>query len=103
MLSIEMVAVIGFLLGPIARTLYDFLWAIQGDPDLAFDKRYLVTMIASIGISIIVGLISLPTLYQNMPAGSQAYVFASSLSMGFMLNHIINRPIDRSRHREEAP
>jgi len=102
MLSTETVAIIGFLCGPVARTLYDFSWAIRDDPDI-FDRRYLITMIASIAISIIVGLVSLPSLYQNMPTGSQGYVFASSLALGFMLNHVINRPLDNSRHQALPP
>jgi len=99
MLSTETIAIIGFLCGPVGRTLYDFFWAIRDDPDLVFDRRYLITMVASIAISIIVGLVSLPSLYQNMPTGSDVYVFASSLALGFMLNHVINRPLDSSRHR----
>jgi len=102
MLSTETIAIIGFLCGPVARTLYDFFWTVRDDPDV-FDRRYLMTMIASIAISIIVGLVSLPSLYQNMPTGSQGYVFASSLALGFMLNHIMNRPIDNSRHRDLPP
>ena len=102
MLSTETIAIIGFLCGPVFRTFYDFLWTIRDDPDV-FDRRYLMTMIASIAISIIVGLVSFPSLYQNMPTGSQGYVFASSLALGFMLNHVINRPIDNSRHRALSP
>lgn len=102
MLSTETIAIIGFLCGPVARTLYDFFWTIRDNPDV-FDRRYLLTMIASIAISIIVGLVSLPSLYQNMPTGSQSYVFASSLALGFMLNHIVNRPIDNIRHRDLPP
>jgi len=102
MLSTETIAIIGFLCGPVARTLYDFFWTIRDNPDV-FDRRYLLTMIASIAISIIVGLVSLPSLYQNMPTGSQGYVFASSLALGFMLNHIMNRPIDNIRHRDLPP
>lgn len=103
MLSTETIAIIGFLCGPVARTFYDFFWTIRDDPDLVFDRRYLITMVASIAISIIVGLVSLPSLYQNMPTGSQGYVFASSLALGFMLNHIVNRPIDSSRHQALLP
>jgi len=102
MLSTETVALIGFLCGPVARTLYDFFWTIRDDPDV-FDRRYLITMVASIAISIIAGLVSLPSLYENMPTGSQAYVFASSLALGFMLNHVINRPLDSSRHQASPP
>jgi len=103
MLSTETIAIIGFLCGPVARTFYDFFWTIRDDPDLVFDRRYLITMVASIALSIIVGLISLPSLYQDMPTGSQSYVFASSLAMGFMLNHVINRPLDSSRHQASPP
>lgn len=100
-LSTEQVAILGFLLGPIARTFYDFCWAVHDDPDLIFDKRYLITLAASMGIALVVGVFYLPTFYGSLPEGSDAYVFTASLAQGFVLNHVINRPLDSKRSREE--
>lgn len=98
-LSNETLTIIGFLLGPIGRTLYDYLWALRDNPE-DFDRRYIVTMILSIAISIIVGIFFLPGILSNLPEGTWAYILASSFAQGFMLNHIINKPVDEMRDNE---
>lgn len=96
MFTFETVAVIGFLLGPIGRTLYDFFWKIVEDPDCPFSKVYWVSMAASLGISLFVGLVELPLYIASIPEGSYWFIFATSFAQGFMLNHLINKPIAHS-------
>ena len=100
-LSNELIAIIGFLAGPLGKTLYDFFWKLAADPDIAFDKKYWITMLASMGIGFFAALVELAAFLQQIPIGSQAYIFLASFSQGFMLNHVINRPVDYSRHKKE--
>lgn len=97
-LTPEQIAILGFMLGPIGRTFYDYFWAIKDEPGLAFDKNYFITMIASIIISLIAGIFYLfsfmQTIAQNLPPDSSAwFIFSWSFSQGFVLNHLINKPM----------
>jgi hypothetical protein len=100
-ISNEIVAIIGFLLGPLGRTFYDFLWKLLEDPDIPFDRRYLITLLASLGIAFFAGLVQCPGFISQLPEGSQAFIFLASFAQGFMISHVINRPLDYKRHREE--
>jgi len=100
-LSNELIAIIGFLAGPLGKTLYDFFWKLAADPDIVFDKKYWITMFASMGIGFFAALVELAAFLQNIPVGSQAYIFLASFAQGFMVNHVINRPVDYSRHKKE--
>lgn len=101
MVSLETIAIVGFILGPIARTIYAYLWKIRENPDMTFDKRYWITMVAALGTSFIAGLIELPMVIPNLPEGSVWFVFFSMFAQGFMVNDIINAPLDKIRSKEK--
>jgi membrane-bound metal-dependent hydrolase YbcI (DUF457 family) len=86
------VAVLGFLLGLSSHTLYDYLFRLKENPDLAFDGDYWIALTASIGTSIIIGMASLACFVPTLPEGSRLYTFSASFAIGFTLEHLINSP-----------
>ena len=100
MLSNEVIAVVGFLLGPVFRTLYDYFWKAKLDPDIVFDKKYWVSMILSIFIGVIAASIQTALFLTNLPQGSELAIFFSSLSEGFMISHLVNGPVDYLRRKD---
>lgn len=96
-LSNETIAIIGFLLGPIGRTLYDYMFKLLENPDLVFDKAYWITMIASMVIGFFTALVQCVIIIAQIPSGSQWFIFLSCFAQGFMLSHLINKPIDYVR------
>lgn len=96
-LSNETIAIIGFLLGPIGHTLYDYMFKLLEDPDLVFDITYWITMIASIVIGFFGALVQCAAIISQIPNGSQWFIFLACFAQGFMLSHVINKPIDYMR------
>lgn len=86
-----MVALIGYILGAVFRTTYDYLWKIMGDPDLIFDKKFLATMIVAILITAISAVAFFPTV--TIPTDTIAWTLLSCISIGFMANHLINKGV----------
>jgi len=105
-LSLEAIAIIGFLAGPLGRTLYDWGWELLEDPTITFDQRYWMTMLASMFISFFAGLVECAAFILTLPPEisqwSHALIFLFSFSQGFMISHVINRPLDHVRSREAA-
>lgn len=90
-IPLEQIALIGFILGPVLRTFYDFFLKYASDP-IVFDPRYLGTMVASILASVISGIVYAPTVLQSLPEGSDLFVFVWAISSSFALNHVVNGP-----------
>jgi len=99
-LSNETVAIIGFLLGPVARTVYDYLWKAKEEPDIIFDRRYWISMTISIVIGVIAAMAEAALFLNNMPVGSELVIFFSSFCEGFTISHLVNRPVDYLRKKE---
>lgn len=96
-LSNTVIALLGFLLGPIARTLYDYLFKVLDDPDIVFDKAYWITMIASMIIGFLFALSSAAAIIANIPEADRWFIFLACFSQGFMLSHLINKPVTTLR------
>ena len=59
---------------------------------IEFDKRYLYSMLVSIGISVIAGIVFAPTVLQSLPEGSELFIFLWATSTSFAINHVVNGP-----------
>lgn len=86
-----LVAFLAYVLGCLARTVYDALFKYLEDPALQWDQRYTITLLISIILSLILSAVTFPL--DLVPSGSPAQIFLSSLTMGFMVNHVVNKGI----------
>ncbi len=84
-------ALFGYIVGAGFCTLYDFMFKMISNPDLAFDRRYLVTMLISTILSLMSAAVTFSTV--TIPEGSTTAVFIWTLAQGFMVNHLINKPL----------
>lgn len=87
-----LIAFLGYIAGAVFRTLYDFLWKSLDNPDFSFDSKYWVTMILSVILSIISAMVTFTTI--QIPTDTGATVFLISVTTGFMMNHLVNKPVD---------
>ena len=85
-------AFLGYLIGALFRTMYDYLWKTIEQPDLVFDKKYLASMLIAVILSLMSAAVTFTTI--QVPVDSGAYVMLTTLAIGFMANHLINKPID---------
>lgn len=94
-----LLAFIFFALGAVGKTVYDYLWKIIENPDLAFDVKYLMTML----VSILLTILTSPVAFLNVtiPVDGTAFIMLSSFAMGFTMNHLVNRPVSYFAHRAE--
>lgn len=99
-LSNTVIALLGFLLGPVARTLYDYLFKVLDDPDIVFDRAYWITMTASMIIGVLFALSSAAAIIATIPEADQWFIFLACFSQGFMLSHLINKPVTRFGRNE---
>lgn len=90
-MDIVLVGFIGYVVGGVFRTTYDFLFKMLEDPDLALDRRYVVTMLISIILSFMSAAVTFSGIV--LPPGSEGVVFVATLAQGFMVNHIINKSV----------
>lgn len=91
MLDIYILILLAVMAGGIGRTLYHFLFKVLNDPSLAFDKKYLITML----IAVLMTIMSTPLLLVNVeiPQGSEFFVLISMYSLGWFSNDLLNPPI----------
>jgi amino acid transporter len=90
-MDIILAAFIGYALGAVGRTSYDYLFKILDEPSLAFDREYVVTMLVSIILSILTATITFSAV--PIPDTSWPLVMFFMATEGFMLNHLINKPV----------
>ena len=90
----ELAAIIGFLLGPPARTLVDFGFKALEDPEIVFDRIYWITMCLSLMITFLMAVAEASIKLVNLPPGSLGFIFLFAFGQGFMINHFVNKPID---------
>ena len=92
-MDIFIVALIGYILGGVLRTTYDYLWKIMEVPELIFDKKFVATMIIAIVITIISALVVFPTITVYIHYDTLSWTLVSCIGIGFMANHLINKPV----------
>lgn len=90
-MDIIFAAFLGYVIGAAGRTLYDYLFKIVENPDLAFDRRYLVTMLVSIILSVLTATVTFSTV--PIPDTSWNLVVFFMATMGFTINDLINKPL----------
>ena len=90
-MDVILIGFMGYIAGAVFRTLYDFLWKMLEDPDVVFDKKYIVTMLISIILSLISSIIAFPSI--QIPSDGVLYVFLNTAVFGFALNHVVNKAV----------
>ena len=92
-MDVFIVALIGYVLGAVLRTTYDYLWKIMEVPELIFDKKFLATMIVAIAITIIGAVVVFPTITHYVYYDTKSWTLISCIGIGFMANHLVNKPV----------
>lgn len=90
-MDIILVAFLAYILGAIFRTTYDYLWKALEKPDITFDTKYWITMVISIILSMMSAMVTFTTF--TIPVDGAMWVFIACLTQGFMVNHLVNKPI----------
>lgn len=90
-MDILIVAFLGFVLGAIGRTAYDWLFKALGDPAFKFDSKYVASMLISIILSFITASVTFSTV--TLPIGSEYFVLFAMVSEGYLINDVVNKPI----------
>ena len=86
-----LLALLGYFIGALFMTLYDYLWKALNNPDLVFDRKYVASMLISTILSLMFAVVTFTTL--QVPVDSAGYIMLSTIAMGFMVNHLINKPV----------
>jgi hypothetical protein len=81
-------ALIGYILGAIGRTVFDFLLKKLQNDDMTFDPKFYATMIISIILTMIVSAFTFPI--SQVFGSDPASVLIAAGSQGFAINHIVN-------------
>jgi len=97
-----LLALIGYVVGGILRTAYDYLWHILENPTAAWDQKYTVTFLISINISFISGLVTFNTITIPTDLPGTVGILLFTLGQGFMVNHLVNKPVTYLAERKEA-
>lgn len=96
-----LIGLLGYVLGGVFRTLYDFLWKIVEEPDTSFDKKYIATLIISVIITLISSIVTFPTI--QMPQDGAVTILLFTVLAGFAANHLINKPISYLTKKKSEP
>jgi hypothetical protein len=86
-----MLALIGYVVGAVVMSLYDYLFKTLEDPNFSWDHKYTVTMLLSILGAFITAILTFPNI--QIPESAEGFVFASTVALGFTVNHLINKPV----------
>jgi H+/Cl- antiporter ClcA len=90
-MDILIVAFLGYIAGAVGRTAYDWLFKALSDPEFKFDSKYIASMLISIILSFITASVTFSTV--TLPEGSEFYVMLASVSQGYLLTDVVNKPI----------
>jgi hypothetical protein len=83
-----LLALIGYVLGAVGRTVYDYLLKKLQDDNLSFDPKFYATMIISILLTMMTAVFTFPV---SQVFGSEPIlVLLAASSQGFAVNHITN-------------
>lgn len=91
-MDILLIAFLGYIVGSVFRTVYDYLWKTMDDPEFTWDHKYTVTMLISIILSIISAMVTFTAV--QVPVNGTTYIFMACVAQGFMVNHLVNKPVD---------
>ena len=91
-MDILLIAFLCYVLGAVFRTLYDFLWKAVEHQEFSWDHKYTASLLISIILSFISAMVSFSTVH--IPSDGYVYVAMASVTMGFTIAHIVNKPID---------
>lgn len=94
-MDVLIIAFVGYVVGGIGRTVYDFLWKLLDDPKAVWDQKYTITFLISTIISFIsaVALFSTVQIPPDLAVSSQFSIFIITFTQGFTINHLVNKPI----------
>lgn len=82
---------VSFTFGAVLRTLWGYLWQYLKSKEEEFDRRYILTMLISIVLSLIFATVSFSG--QEIPdTWEPTHVFAY-ISIGFTVNTLFNSPV----------
>lgn len=84
-------ALIYVSIGAATSTVYAFLWKLPTNPELAFDSRFWVSMLASILMTLM--LVPQIVIGLTIPPGSDSFVQLFLFLAGFSANVAINKPV----------
>ena len=87
------VAFIGYILGALSRTAYDFLWKLLEDSDIKWDQKYTVTFLLSVIVSFVSAVATFTTISIPLDVASQYTIIMLCFGQGFAINHLINKPV----------
>jgi hypothetical protein len=85
-----LLAFIGYILGALGRTFYDFLFKLLEDKTIKWDQTYTVTMLISIILTFISAAVTFP-LGIVLP-DNPIVILLTTAPMGFTVNHLVNKP-----------
>jgi hypothetical protein len=85
-----LIAFLGYILGALGRTLYDFLWKLLEDKSIKWDQTYTVTLLISIILTFISAAVTFP-LGLILPS-EPVVILLTTAPMGFTVNHLVNKP-----------
>jgi len=90
-MDIYLLMLIAVCAGAAGRTLYHYLFKVLDNPGLAFDKKYIVTML----IAVLMTIMSSPLLLLNVtiPQGSDGYIAIATFAIGWTSNDVLNPPV----------
>ncbi len=83
---------LGFLIGAVFKSTYDFLWKLLQTPDTSWNHKYTMSLLISVILSMMTATVKLSTIQPPVENGV-TWIFLSSLTEGFLVNHIVNKPI----------
>lgn len=86
-----LVAFLGYVLGTIGLTVYNYMWKKLQEPEIVFDSKYAATMLISIILSVLLSMATFTTI--QFPVDGTFYVFIQAFTIGFSLNVVVNKPI----------
>lgn len=90
-MDVVLIALLGYVAGAVFRTTYDYLWKAMEDPDAVFDQKFVFSMVVSVILSVMSAMVTFTSL--TVPLDGSTYVFISALTTGFMVTHLVNKPI----------
>jgi len=85
-------AYLGIVLGVALRTIIPYIQAIQADPTIIFQWKYVGTAIMS---AFFIGFIMMPSF--TIPEAEAWQIFFAAMLFAYMTNELINRRVDKYR------
>jgi len=101
MLEPILLALIGYVVGGLLRTAYDYLWHILDDPTATWDQKYTVTFLIATILSFISALVTFSSIEIPTQLGTTG-ILILTISQGFMVNHLVNKPVTYLAERKAA-